>query len=86
MKQKQDLIQQFTEQLPAPCSFIGIGAVERSLAHLDVPVTELMPDKLVKHISEIVKAVGIYGIACFANRRRQARANPAIGEARLIPD
>ena len=59
MEQQENLLQEPGQHLLGFLRAVADRSVQRKLAHLDVPVTKLMPGKLVKGMRILVKAIGI---------------------------
>src|SRR5574341_1175556 len=59
------------------------GAIERELAHLDVPVTELMPGKPVQGAGVIVESVGSERLSHLTDCSRQTRSYPAVDQSKI---
>src|SRR5215510_6098058 len=83
MQQQENLIQQFAQKFSASRRHVGVGAIERKLAHLDVPITELVPGKLIKNVRIVIETIAVDRVARLGYGEGEPRANPSFGEAEI---
>src|ERR1051325_4325957 len=72
MQQKKNILENGSQHALGLPPLVLITAVQCELAHLDVPVAELVPGKLVQMMRELVEAMALDRFPRLRDRRREA--------------
>ncbi len=82
MEQDQDLFEHIGGDRARLGARLGIISVESGLYHLQVPVTVLMPQELIKRLRILIETIAVQGFGRVAYHALQAAENPAVGQGR----